>query len=211
MVSYVDKAFRIRAELPAITSRTLNVMQKLDDLSVNIHKAIDAEVEECKERRTTTKRKLNDVEAMRNLSESLCDKKAHLAVVSYDLIDHNIRHLDTEIKILEKAMQNNGDSRLLAEIGKRYASSGVESRRKSARLESETVGEEEPDAIDPNEPVYCICRQIAHGEMIACDNEDCAIEWFHYQCVNLTKKPKGASWLCPDCQFKRNQEKKKHH
>lgn len=25
--------------------------------------------------------------------------------------------------------------------------------------------------------------------MIACDNEECSVEWFHYACVNLTKKP----------------------
>ena len=54
------------------------------------------------------------------------------------------------------------------------------------------------DRIDPNEPVYCICRQIAYGEMIACDNEECEIEWFHYSCVNLSKQPKNA-WFCSTC------------
>jgi len=54
------------------------------------------------------------------------------------------------------------------------------------------------DRIDPNEPVYCICRQIAYGDMIACDNEECEIEWFHYSCVNLSKQPKNA-WFCSTC------------
>eukprot|EP01035_Chromulina_nebulosa_P033357 gene33357-44658_t len=57
---------------------------------------------------------------------------------------------------------------------------------------------EEVTAIDPNEPIYCFCRQVAYGEMIACDNEECEIEWFHYACVNLTKKPRNI-WLCPSC------------
>src|SRR2546423_6540363 len=28
-------------------------------------------------------------------------------------------------------------------------------------------------AVDPNEPVYCICRQVSFGEMIGCDGEVC--------------------------------------
>ncbi|KAL5489690.1 hypothetical protein EMCRGX_G018808 [Ephydatia muelleri] len=52
--------------------------------------------------------------------------------------------------------------------------------------------------IDPNEPTYCLCRQVSFGEMIGCDNEDCPIEWFHFQCVGLTSKPKGR-WYCPPC------------
>ncbi len=55
------------------------------------------------------------------------------------------------------------------------------------------------DAIDPNEPLYCLCRQFAYGDMIACDNEDCEIEWFHMPCVKLKSTPKGGHWLCPVC------------
>ncbi|XP_064389382.1 inhibitor of growth protein 5-like isoform X1 [Halichondria panicea] len=52
--------------------------------------------------------------------------------------------------------------------------------------------------LDPNEPTYCLCQQVSFGEMIGCDNDDCSIEWFHFQCVNLTSKPKG-KWFCPQC------------
>ncbi|KJE95411.1 hypothetical protein CAOG_05865 [Capsaspora owczarzaki ATCC 30864] len=52
--------------------------------------------------------------------------------------------------------------------------------------------------VDPNEPVYCVCHQVSYGEMIGCDNPDCITEWFHFQCVNLTAKPKG-KWYCPQC------------
>lgn len=58
--------------------------------------------------------------------------------------------------------------------------------------------------LDPNEPTYCLCQQVSFGEMIGCDNEECPIEWFHFQCVNLTSKPKG-KWYCPQCsQGRRN-------
>jgi len=52
--------------------------------------------------------------------------------------------------------------------------------------------------IDPNEPTYCKCHQVSFGEMIACDNKDCAIEWFHYACVGLVGPPEG-KWYCDDC------------
>ncbi|XP_065089171.1 inhibitor of growth protein 3-like isoform X1 [Ochlerotatus camptorhynchus] len=51
---------------------------------------------------------------------------------------------------------------------------------------------------DPNEPRYCICNQVSYGDMVACDNEDCPFEWFHYPCVNITSTPKG-KWYCPQC------------
>ncbi|KAL4135302.1 hypothetical protein QTP88_006920 [Uroleucon formosanum] len=52
--------------------------------------------------------------------------------------------------------------------------------------------------IDPNEPTYCLCKQVSFGEMIACDNRDCATKWFHFECVSLITVPKG-KWFCPNC------------
>jgi len=52
--------------------------------------------------------------------------------------------------------------------------------------------------IDPHEPTYCLCGRVSFGEMIACDNDDCAKEWFHLECVGLTVAP-VTKWYCPDC------------
>ncbi|CAN4090984.1 unnamed protein product [Withania somnifera] len=52
--------------------------------------------------------------------------------------------------------------------------------------------------VDPNEPTYCFCNQVSYGEMVACDNPNCKIEWFHYGCVGLKEQPKG-KWFCADC------------
>ena len=50
-----------------------------------------------------------------------------------------------------------------------------------------------------DEPTYCTCsRGQGKGRMIACDNDSCPIEWFHFKCVGVTSKPKG-EWYCPDC------------
>lgn len=70
------------------------------------------------------------------------------------------------------------------------------------------VVEQTPDGewtYDPNEPRYCICNQVSYGEMVACDNSECPLEWFHYPCVGITTSPKG-KWYCPMCS--KNRKKK---
>lgn len=52
--------------------------------------------------------------------------------------------------------------------------------------------------FDPTEPTYCYCDQISFDEMVACDNDDCSLEWFHYACVGLTRPPKK-EWYCRFC------------
>jgi hypothetical protein len=51
---------------------------------------------------------------------------------------------------------------------------------------------------DAREPRYCVCNGVSYGDMIACDNPDCLIEWFHYACVGVKAQPKGR-WYCPEC------------
>ena len=63
------------------------------------------------------------------------------------------------------------------------------------------AGEVAQALADPSEPTYCFCNRVSFGEMIACDNADCHIEWFHFECVGLAPdqaRPKG-KWYCPDC------------
>ena len=52
--------------------------------------------------------------------------------------------------------------------------------------------------VDANEPTYCTCKRISSGNMVACDNPECLIEWFHYECVGLTGDPPDP-WFCPAC------------
>jgi inhibitor of growth protein 3 len=61
--------------------------------------------------------------------------------------------------------------------------------------------DEEGDSGDTN--VYCFCRTVSHGNMVACDNPNCPNEWFHWPCVGLTKEPpQGGTWYCPECRPK---------
>jgi hypothetical protein len=45
--------------------------------------------------------------------------------------------------------------------------------------------------IDADEPTYCYCNGVSYGEMIACDADGCAKEWFHLTCSGLKEAPKG--------------------
>lgn len=46
---------------------------------------------------------------------------------------------------------------------------------------------------------YCLCQKVSFGDMIACDNEECPYEWFHWACVGLKSEPVGGTWYCPVC------------
>ena len=48
-----------------------------------------------------------------------------------------------------------------------------------------------PGKMDPE--LYCFCRRGSFGYMIGCDDDECAYEWFHLECVGLTPntRPRG--------------------
>ena len=63
--------------------------------------------------------------------------------------------------------------------------------------EQEEVEDDEEE--EEEEPVYCHCGSISYGDMVACDGPSCSKEWFHLDCVGLTKPPSSsAKWYCSD-------------
>ena len=66
----------------------------------------------------------------------------------------------------------------------------------SGPMPGSTGGPEEIVDMTP----YCICHRPAYGQMIGCDNADCKGEWFHLDCMRLSRLPsKGEAWYCPAC------------
>lgn len=61
-------------------------------------------------------------------------------------------------------------------------------------------GEEDEGSDDKK---YCICQKVSFGDMVACDNDDCPYEWFHWPCVGLKSEPAG-TWICPICSRNQN-------
>lgn len=63
-------------------------------------------------------------------------------------------------------------------------------------------------AADASSDVFCLCRQGEDfGDMIACDANDCKIEWYHQKCVGIKKAPRGR-WICQECKTKTTQRKR---
>ena len=50
---------------------------------------------------------------------------------------------------------------------------------------------------------FCICGRGFLGDMIACENAHCSIEWFHFECVGLTDAVvvRNVSYLQLKCVF----------
>jgi hypothetical protein len=62
--------------------------------------------------------------------------------------------------------------------------------------------------IDSPEQLFCYCKRGFFGDMVACDNEKCKIEWFHLECLGLRNTPEG-SWYCSDkCQGSARRKRK---
>ena len=78
---------------------------------------------------------------------------------------------------------------------KQKLSLGVLDTLKSYLYRKDDVGEEEDGGDDKK---YCTCRSVSYGNMVACDNDECPYEWFHWSCVGLKSEPAG-EWLCPEC------------
>ncbi|KAI7288324.1 hypothetical protein KC343_g699 [Hortaea werneckii] len=72
-------------------------------------------------------------------------------------------------------------------------------RKSSRHPELTTALEEEEDYEEENnDHLYCYCQKVSYGDMVCCDNDDCAYQWFHFDCVGIESEPKG-EWLCPTC------------
>lgn len=62
----------------------------------------------------------------------------------------------------------------------------------------EAVGDADEDEDGGDDKKYCLCHNVSYGDMVACDNDNCPYEWFHWSCVGLKSEPNG-TWYCPVC------------
>ncbi|MFS7988911.1 putative chromatin regulator PHD family [Helianthus anomalus] len=144
----------------------------------------------------------------------IADEKVALAVQAYDLVDAHIQQLDQYLKKFEEQRREKDIAAAAGTPGSNLDGNGKPAKeggrggRKKSRLAAAAAAAQVAAAnppsmdldlpVDPNEPTYCFCNQVSYGEMVACDNPDCKIEWFHYGCVGLKEQPKG-KWYCSDC------------
>ncbi|OMO99317.1 Zinc finger, FYVE/PHD-type [Corchorus capsularis] len=164
----------------------------------------------------------------------IADEKVALAIQAYDLVDSHIQQLDQYLKRSDEELRRERENAAAAAAAATPSSSpdgitksgkpsegGGRGRKKTrlataaaaaaiatevAAAAANPTGMELDLPVDPNEPTYCLCNQVSYGEMVACDNPDCKIEWFHFGCVGLKEQPKG-KWYCSDCAALKNRRK----
>ncbi|XP_052076310.1 inhibitor of growth protein 1-like [Mytilus californianus] len=98
----------------------------------------------------------------------------------------------------QRRQKTNNDSIIREDIRMDEKDKGPKKKKKRKAKKEQTPTSPIDPPIDPDEPTYCLCNQVSYGEMIGCDNDNCVIEWFHFNCVGLVNKPKG-KWFCPNC------------
>nr|ACU19192.1 unknown [Glycine max] len=158
----------------------------------------------------------------------VADEKVALAVQAYDLVDTNIQQLDQYLKKFDEEIRRERENAAITGVpasgpeGNTKSGRGNESgtgrggRKKTRQTTMVTEAQATPNPtgmdlelpVDPNEPTYCFCNQVSYGAMVACDNPNCKIEWFHFGCVGLKEQPKG-KWYCSNCAATKNRRRSK--
>eukprot|EP00056_Hartaetosiga_gracilis_P019906 m.16570 g.16570 ORF g.16570 m.16570 type:complete len:240 (+) comp8023_c0_seq1:96-815(+) len=111
--------------------------------------------------------------------------------------------LDSETIPYHEFPVKGGRVKLSARVSQRSSVHPQKKKKMATAPEQTPIIEEENSG-----EVFCYCKQGSFGEMVGCDNDNCPIEWFHYQCVGLTSAPQG-SWFCPECRGNMKKKKRK--
>jgi inhibitor of growth protein 3 len=98
------------------------------------------------------------------------------------------------IKLSKKSPNGEGDE----DDDSMLSSADTSDSDKSDGGAEDDVEDDDEDEGNEDSKVYCTCRTVSHGDMVACDNDECPYEWFHWKCVGLTREPVG-TWYCDEC------------
>jgi len=148
----------------------------------------------------------------------LAEEKVQIMSKAYENIDLVVRRLDANLKKYESYLRKGAFEVASGPVDRRTTHRDrlydADAREFQMFMQNEVKDEMEKQtvpvsqmashgtiaqgAVISTEPVYCLCRKIAFGEMVACDNPECRYEWFHFGCVGLDATPRG-KWYCPEC------------
>jgi hypothetical protein len=212
-----DEFIESLESLPIDLSRNLRLLRELDDKSLALKSecSIIANIyqqSQSHDDRYNLIQSLNNLQSRRLLH---ADEKITLANQAYEMVEKHIRRLDDVLEELanQPALPPPNNRKKKRTISMNEDKDSNKKRRKfdkplnqvqnKTTIKQYEMGKVEPIGldvfpIDPFEPKYCICNQVSFGRMIACDNPQCQIEWFHFACVKLEEEPKG-KWFCEKC------------
>jgi inhibitor of growth protein 4 len=190
------------ASLPKEVVRGLHELRKKDSVTREMSLALNKEEKELMELvKNYNKEKDSsfddtplitramDVKRKRKELVELLDEQMKAAQSIYENVDSKITDFDSKTKEFKHLFTT-------------YAHGSAQGKKKKKK-NAELATLDGPGALsmDPNEPVYCVCRRVSFGEMVGCENPDCTVEWFHFGCVGLTEEP--SVWYCDECKSKK--------
>ncbi|TNN12195.1 Inhibitor of growth protein [Schistosoma japonicum] len=206
-MEYLQKYMEDLEHLPPHLRQEFEIMRDLDQKVQDIVRQTQQRTtylfehasEMSKEERKT------QIEQIQNLfkkGKEISNDKVSRAESAYELVDKQIRRLDADMFEFKKALAEKESKKVKKSRSKQeqepVVSPKIPATAALALALTNNPREVLDMPVDPNEPTYCICQQVSYGEMVACDNRDCSIEWFHFECVGLVNKPRG-QWYCPQC------------
>jgi hypothetical protein len=217
----------LSAPLVSYLKRLRHLDETASGLTGSIKRLVDAKLEEAREGtgkrargESASKNDLSmippkekekekhDVDEMTKRAVAVCDEKVALAQQCYDLVEQHIARLDKDLRVFDQAL---AEKEAAAAVAK-----GLVPPPTAASVGGAGLASPEPPPVlgastntNPDEPKYCVCNRVSFGEMIACENEACAVEWFHFACVGLSTDAKiKGKWYCNACAAERRRLKK---
>mgnify|MGYP006131646935 CR=1 FL=1 len=167
---------RSLANVPANVHRALLNVTELDQRAQAAAKRIDQQaatyLRSVRPGGTADQEALKQLRSEQRTTVALADKKIQVLSEAHDLVDKQVEKLN-------------------AEIARYDIAAGIPLGREH-EIGASTLGQVW------EEPMYCTCGRPSFGDMVGCDNPDCAVEWFHFECVGIHASPTG-EWLCNVC------------
>lgn len=209
-VEYPKHSLAFSEQIAENSLSGMKTIRQLDKSAELLSQILDKKIQSLNlvQKPSAREARSHEINKIRASLDVIASKKVEIAMRLYDFLDVNVKFIDAEMTTIERALEAGGHSlppeqpRLVRAVSSENAEPV---KKKRGRPRSNSLTEDNSstvaDIIDSNieiEPVYCICKRVAFGEMIACDNEDCPIEWYHYSCVSLTRKPRN-TWICSLC------------
>ncbi|KAF1730238.1 Chromatin modification-related protein YNG2 [Beauveria bassiana] len=116
-------------------------------------------------------------------------------------------------RVKKASTRNSPVSTADSDLSEAESGSGDDAARRSGSVADDQDGDgdeaihdadeddEEEEEEGGDDKKYCLCHNVSYGDMVACDNDNCPYEWFHWSCVGLKSEPNG-TWYCPVCSEK---------
>ena len=145
---------------------------------------------------------LKEIKELQSICLGLQNQKVDLARQAEQVVEKMLDKLKNDhsrLVVPSRGMDSAGFDEGHATLGKREKGSNSHNLKNDA--EGGDSGAQE---------VYCFCHQHRDDTLIGCDDPKCRIQWFHMNCVNLSKlPPSNSEWYCKECLEKRKKNKQK--